>query len=402
MKVPPSNLQAEESLLGAMLLSPAAVETAANVIIPEDFYDPKNQHIFEAACALWNRGEGIDPRTVWAELQHMGVAEAIDPGTLITYQAGTPATTNAAKYAELVVEAATRRRIIAACGDIIEKSYDPTSNLPDTLDVLRRYSTSLEVAFALPSPSPNIDDFLAVEEDDLNWVVPNVLSQQDRLILVGPEGYGKSTFMRQFAIHTSQGIHPFTLRNCQPKRVLMVDLENPPSLARKRMRGTVLQVKNELGDQFRPNNLRIEAKPEGINVLQRADRVWLEKILQANQPELLMIGPLYKLYEGEGTKQDEAQRVAKVFDSVRARFKCAVVIEHHAPKGDGHSRTMVPFGSSVWLRWPEFGMFIKPDKEDHSTAIMGHWRGPRDERQWPKRLHKGGKWLWQPVIDERF
>src|ERR1700694_5252391 len=104
-RVPPHNLAAEESLLGAMLLSRDAVSAASMVCAAEDFYKPAHGHVFDAVLTLHSQGEPADPVTVADELRRAGLLDAIGgPATLVSLQAGTPATSNAASYAKIVEE----------------------------------------------------------------------------------------------------------------------------------------------------------------------------------------------------------------------------------------------------------------------------------------------------------
>ncbi|MBA3653566.1 MAG: replicative DNA helicase [Actinobacteria bacterium] len=127
-RVPPHDLQAEESLLGAMLLSRDAIATAIELCSSGDFYKPAHGHVFEAILSLYGQGEPSDPVTVADELRRAGLLEAIGgPSTLVSLQAGTPATSNAARYAHIVEEHSQLRKLIAAAGEIAELGYD----LPD-------------------------------------------------------------------------------------------------------------------------------------------------------------------------------------------------------------------------------------------------------------------------------
>ena len=100
-RVPPHDLQAEQSLLGAMLLSKDAVSAAVETCAPDDFYKPAHGHIFEAICTLYAQGEPADAVTVADELRRAGVLEAVGgAATLISLQANTPATSNAHRYAQ--------------------------------------------------------------------------------------------------------------------------------------------------------------------------------------------------------------------------------------------------------------------------------------------------------------
>jgi replicative DNA helicase len=74
-------------------------------------------------------------------------------------------------------------------------------------------------------------------------------------------------------------------------------------------------------------------------------------------------------------------------------------METHAPHGGSFGRDLRPFGSSVWLRWPEFGIGIHTDPDDDRNYLLKHWRGPRDVRPWPSVLCRGaGPWPWTPVM----
>src|SRR2546423_12665712 len=68
-RVPPHNIEAEESLLGAMLLSKDAIASAVEAVSPEDFYKPAHGHLFEAIQTLYGRGEPVDPGTLAEELR---------------------------------------------------------------------------------------------------------------------------------------------------------------------------------------------------------------------------------------------------------------------------------------------------------------------------------------------
>ncbi|MGH9165053.1 MAG: DnaB-like helicase N-terminal domain-containing protein, partial [Acidimicrobiales bacterium] len=76
-RVPPHDLQAEESLLGAMLLSRDAIVDAVDVCSEADFYKPAHGHVFEAVCSLYGQGEPADPVTVGDELRRAGLLEAM-------------------------------------------------------------------------------------------------------------------------------------------------------------------------------------------------------------------------------------------------------------------------------------------------------------------------------------
>jgi len=144
-RVPPHNLDAEESLLGAMLLSKDAIASAVEICGSDDFYKPAHGHVFEAVTSLYSNGEPADPVTVADELRRAGLLEAVGgPAILVTLQANTPATSNAARYARIVEEHALLRRLIGVAGEIAELGYEVPEDVAATVD--RAESLVFEVA----------------------------------------------------------------------------------------------------------------------------------------------------------------------------------------------------------------------------------------------------------------
>ena len=134
-RVPPHNLDAEQSLLGAMLLSRDAIAAAVEFCRSEDFYKPAHSHIYDAVTSLYGRGEPADPVTVADELSRAGLLEAAGGlPALVTLQADTPATTNAGRYAQIVEEHALLRKLIGVAGEIAEMGYSVPEDVAAAVD----------------------------------------------------------------------------------------------------------------------------------------------------------------------------------------------------------------------------------------------------------------------------
>jgi replicative DNA helicase len=170
-RVPPHNLQAEESLLGAMLLSKEAVSIASETLTADNFYKPAHAHIFDAISSLAAVGEPADPVTVAEELSRAGLLDAIGgPATLVTLQAATPAVSNAARYARIIEEHALLRRLIGVAGEIAEMSYGLPDDVTKTVD--QAESMVFEVAQRRNTDSlASLSDLLGANLDHLEDVV---------------------------------------------------------------------------------------------------------------------------------------------------------------------------------------------------------------------------------------
>ena len=144
-RVPPHNVEAEESLLGAMLLSKDAVAEATETVAAEDFYKPAHAQLFAVIQALYARGEPVDPVTVADALRRDGALDRFGgKQTILRIQAATPAAANAGWYARIVADHALLRRLMAVGSQIAELALEAPDDLATTVD--RAESLVFEVA----------------------------------------------------------------------------------------------------------------------------------------------------------------------------------------------------------------------------------------------------------------
>ncbi|MGH9019734.1 MAG: replicative DNA helicase [Acidimicrobiales bacterium] len=152
-RIPPSAIEAEESLIGAMLLSPEAVSVAYETVAPDDFYRPLHAQIFSAIVALAEAHEPVDYVTVQAKLQEHG-AMAVELAVLSSLQMNTPSAANAQHYAELVRDKAQQRRLISVAGEIVDQAYQATDDVVGLIDEAERRINQIADDRAVDSVSP--------------------------------------------------------------------------------------------------------------------------------------------------------------------------------------------------------------------------------------------------------
>ena len=243
-------------------------------------------------------------------------------------------------------------------------------------------------------------DFVSETDDDsYDWVIPGLLERNERVIVVAAEGVGKTMLARQVAICVGMGIHPFTYQPIKPQVTLSIDLENPERIIRRTSRSIYAAAQAVSKNQNPQAHLLI--KPQGFDLLRMEDRAVLEEMLEKTRPAILMMGPLYKSFIDPGGRTSEAVaiEVARYLDTIRDVYQCAMWLEHHAPLGTSMTtRDLRPFGSAVWSRWPEFGVSLQPDPTGMPFHYdVRHFRGARDERQWPVRIKRGKRFPFEVV-----
>jgi replicative DNA helicase len=135
-RVRPHDREAEQSVLGALMLDPNATSTVRDVLQPADFYEDRHGHIFAAALELSDRGEPIDPITLRAQLERAGtLSRSGGVEYLAELSTVTPTAASVKHYADIVVEHAVRRRLIDAGARVTETGFDEQLRVEDALDM---------------------------------------------------------------------------------------------------------------------------------------------------------------------------------------------------------------------------------------------------------------------------
>lgn len=241
--------------------------------------------------------------------------------------------------------------------------------------------------------------FLDTVDDTYDWLIPLLLERGDRFVYTGGEGDGKSTLIAQFGVQSAAGIHPTTGEPMKAIRVMMVDLENGTRHVRREI-GKMAGLLTDEQLQAARSNLYIRSLPEGFDLSTDVDQGRLEAWCEEVDPDLLLIGPRYKMLGNEDDKV-EAKETQRFLDRIRVRYGCIIGSESHSPHASNEdgSRVTREYGTSKWLRWPEFGMHLRRD------GAVSHYRGPRDpDRPWPSQWDRneeewaeGTGWPWLPM-----
>lgn len=339
----------------------------------------------EATCSIGGAGKWRDE---YAEPLREAVvtivADRDDPGRAHARQVA----------ASLVKVGASVRIVEAAVGKDVTDHVNAGKSLGE-LDETWTNDQPIKVELA-----PDLWEFIASEDAPYDWIVKGLIERGDRLMLTGFEGLGKSVLTRQLAVTIAAGLHPFTFENGVPARVLYIDCENSAAQSRRHFRGlaaTSVAYECRVPD----GGLRLIHRPEGIDLTRDEDAAWLLERVTAHRPDVLFIGPFYRLHAANMNDELPARKTIAVLDLARVRANCALIVEAHAGHGEAvRGRTVRPTGSSLLLRWPEFGYGLRPAEGASESAAnlvdFKAWRGSRDQRDWPRQLVRGkpGQWPW--------
>lgn len=383
-------MSAELTVLGCVLRDNRVMRSAAEHVTGDDFQDPRLGAVFDGMARAIAAGERVDAVTVEVKLPEWGVQglTAADPWRWLDYGEYTLAVTDAAVA---VRQASLRRQ-----GARVFKEALRRIDAEDPATVIEETKRALTVEARSTMDAVSLGDILNLP-DESDWVVPGLLERKDRLIITGHEGLGKTTMARQLLILPAAGLHPFTFERIDPVRALVVDAENT---GKQWMRAARWLTRAAAADGVDPRgNVHLSLNGR-MNILDPAQLGGIHMLIDRHKPDIVFIGPLYRLALRMNT-EDEIAPVIAALDSIRDRNVALVMEAHagHARDGDG-KRDVRPRGSSALLGWPEFGFGIRADTDFPGLFEFQAWRGAREgNRSWPKRLRRGasGEFPWHPV-----
>lgn len=237
-KLPPHSLDAERSVLGALMLDPRAWDKITDLINAEDFYTEANQQIFHAMLLLSERHEPIDALTVTEVLRSSSWANSPEKEAyLYELVKDTPSAANVAAYAKIVREHAILRQLVSIGSEISERALQPDSEVKDLLDAAerevfniaeRRQRTSgpVDVATLLSRATGRMDELfqaggkicgLETGFYDLDEMTSG-FQKGDMVVVAGRPSMGKTAFSMNIAEHAAMN---------SDKAVLIFSMEMP-------------------------------------------------------------------------------------------------------------------------------------------------------------------------------
>lgn len=183
-RMPPQDTDAEQSVLGSMLISKDAIADVLEVAKAHDFYKPAHETIFDAITDLYARGEPADPVTVAAELQRRGELVRVGGAPYLhTLSASVPIAANAGYYADIVREKAILRRLVEAGTKIAQMGYAGEGMVDDTVNAAQAEVYSI-------TDNRGTEDYLplsAIMEDTLDEI--EAISNRDGGMVGVPTGF---------------------------------------------------------------------------------------------------------------------------------------------------------------------------------------------------------------------
>ncbi len=241
-KVPPHDIEAEQAVLGSMLLDKDAVISGLEILKEDDFYREDNKAIFSAISSLYLKSQPVDLITVKKELTEDGNFERIGGIEYLASLPGkVPTTANVDKYIKIVEEQSLRRKLIQTSNELISLGYDDTEETERIIDLAEKRVMDLTQDTSNKSYS-SIKDVLVSALDELEKLynqkgrisgittgfigidkMTSGLHNSDLLILAARPAMGKSAFAVNIATNAAKSGVPVIIFNLEMSKEQVVN-----------------------------------------------------------------------------------------------------------------------------------------------------------------------------------
>ncbi|HKK96288.1 MAG TPA: replicative DNA helicase [Anaerovoracaceae bacterium] len=350
-KVPPHDIEAEKSVIGALLLSSDALSEVIDALKPEHFYKKEHQEIFSAVTSLFYKSSNVDMLTVCDELKQRKALEIVGGRAYIAMLTeGVPVVSNAKDYAKIISEKAGLRKLIKAANDIEEKSYEGQEKTEEILD----FAENSVFSIAQDSQVKNYENISDVVVRNISKIeeaqkmdgdvtgIPTGFRELDKLlsgfhpsdliIVAARPGMGKTAFALNIAEQTAE----------RGKSVLIFSLEMSNEQLGQRMlamhsRVDMEKIKKgqieendwdkiaETNDSFAKMKVSIDDSP-GVSILEIKNKC---RRLKAEKGLDLVIIDYLQLMSLKGRVENRQQEISSLSRSIKLLAKemnCAVML----------------------------------------------------------------------------
>jgi len=365
-----ANLEAEQSVLGAVLIRPELLPEVSAIISPGSFYREGHGLIFKAMVDLQERGEPVDLVMVHCLLKERGQLDKVGgPVFLATLSEEVGFAVNAPHYARLVRNKHRVRQLAARAQDIYDNclKFNGDGNVADLL----LYAESLvqESIGDLDFSEPAVITAPQLLAKDFSQVIPvldgGLLPEGCSMIIAGESGEGKSMLRLELAIHLALGLDLWGLKIPKARRVLIIQFENTEHLEQIRLKRMLRGLKVDT-----PENLLFSSLLARFDLGKKTDRARLIAAVQKCQAEVVIYDPLASLHRENENDNAQMRWIMDNLTEISRRSETTSIVIHHYGKpgkeeGGGAYRTR---GASSIKDWAD--TLVGISRKQHDEKVL--------------------------------
>ena len=422
-RLPPNSPEAEQGILGCVLLEPKQCLPDAQMLIrnPEAFYDLRNRTIWKTMLSMQNNG-GIDLVTLLQKLKDKRCLDDCGGLEYISHlPEATPSAANLSYYTAIVAEKFTFRQVIQTCTETIGRIYDGTDEVPELLDGIttRMFEVINQSAAGTGQEYWSINELAAYDTtNDPNAVIGYRDGKTTRYLckgyggwIIGQSGIGKSAITHQQAYLFSLGYDFCGITPVKPLRVLIVQSENDIGDNAETAQGILDSIPNITPQLIQ----RINQNVRVVRCRGKTGQAfchWLQREIKAWKADVCYVDPLLRFAGIDVSRQDQCtQFLNNCLDPVLANTGVVLLGAHHTGKPKNARETKgwtiydhayAGIGSSELVNWARAISIIRVIPEGGFEYILSK-RGGRAWATHPSgefttsifMQHAQGKIFWE-------
>lgn len=326
----PANLDAEKSILGAVLLDNAALDTALHHCTPNDFFLPENRYLIRAFVELARAQKPIEPVILMEYLTSREQLAAAGGAAYISQLTdGLPRVTNVEHYAKIVAEKAALRAIVREAFDVQRKAMAADADIPLLQKQLAAASTSHVKANGNGAKhSFGLMDFLAHEFPDPEHLIEGLIPRAGSALIVAMPHHLKSWFTVGLALGASvPGQLLGKLEVAKAVRTYLASIEDPGGTLQWRIKQL---MKTGTFRDVDPTLVKICPRTQGAyDIMDEQTFQWLCHDAKEHKSDLVILDVLRRWFQGDINSPKESAALCEQFDRLRDITGAALLVVHH-------------------------------------------------------------------------
>ena len=373
----PANLDAEKTILGAILLDNAAHAEAAEHIKPDDFSLDSHRRIFLRMSELIDTGRTVDIVTLSHELSRYKEVEAVGGvAYLASLTEGLPRRPVIEDYIRIVKDKSIARKLMGISSMVIARAADQSEDALGTLEFLERELVAVRESsrelFRSRNPEPffiGARTFISTAPDQVDWTIEGIIQKEGNGLILGDSGSSKSVLIFDLALHMVAGVAWFQHKIPQRVKVGLVAREDAPGLSQSRLkkmlRGASESVRDFIGlidlEEWLYVNTR--SQRESWTLQSNPDLVDIIESIKERKIQFVFFDVFRDLWEGNENDNQETAKVLAAAKRIQREGNCQVCIVHHLSKSDKGTIFDRARGGGI-NGWKEWGLGISVENPD--------------------------------------
>ena len=380
----PASVDAERTILGAILLDQSALKECTVVLTPDDLSLDSHRRIFLRMMELSEAGKAIDIVTLSHELSKHKEVEAIGGiAYLASLTEGLPRRPVIDNYIRIVKDKSIGRRIMVISSAAIARAADQSEDAVSTLELVEQQFAELRESSRMLLRGRNTEPFfigaktfISSAPDTIEWTIDGIIQKEGNGLILGDSGTSKSVLIFDLALHMVAGVAWFQHKIPQRVKVGLVAREDAPGLSQSRLKRMLKGAPESVRDFIDLIDLEewlyvnTRSQRESWTLQSNPDLVDIIESIKERKIQFVFLDVLRVLWEGNENDNQETSKILAAAKRIEREGNCQVCIVHHLSKSDRGTIFDRARGGGIngWKEWG-IGLTVENPDEDPKNQI---------------------------------